>query len=571
MATLPRNAELAEPLELLADLSEILGEDSFRVLAYRRAAGRIRETGAGVAELALQGKAKQLPGIGKTIEEKIVEFVNTGDMSALAKRRDQVPPEVATFMRLPGLGPRTAARIWRELGVTTLAELRTAAEQGRLRTLAGLGARSEEKILRALDEGGGEEPELRGLLGVGLPVVREVVEALRAHPVASRVSEAGSVRRRRETFRDLDVIATASEPAVLTAHFVTLPWVTEVVAHGDTKATVITQQGLRLDLRVVPPESYGSLLQHFTGSKDHNVALREEAVRRGLSVSEYGVTVAETGEVRTFASEEELYDFLGYAFIPPELRENDGELAAARVGALPALVELGDLRGEMHCHTTWSADGKDTLEAMALAARSRGYRFLVVTDHSHYLREGRLEAQRAEIEELDRRLRPFRVLRGIEANIRANGELDVADEVLAGLDWVVASLHTSFDRSPTERILATLDNPHVDCIGHLTGRKLSRRSRLVGAPVDVERVVSRAAETGTALEINSQPDRLDMRDAHARLAREAGVLVPVTTDAHSVGALGYAELGVAQARRAWLTKEQVLNTRSWAQIAKLVR
>jgi DNA polymerase (family 10) len=571
MAALPRNAELAEPLELLADLSEILGEDSFRVLAYRRAAGRIRETGAGVAELALQGKAKQLPGIGKTIEEKIVEFVNTGDMSALAKRRDQVPPEVATFMRLPGLGPRTAARIWRELGVTTLAELRSAAEQGRLRTLAGLGARSEEKILRALDEGGGEEPELRGLLGVGLPVVREVVEALREHPAASRVSEAGSVRRRRETFRDLDVIATASEPAALTAHFIALPWVTEVVAHGDTKATVITQQGLRLDLRVVPPESYGSLLQHFTGSKDHNVALREEAVRRGLSVSEYGVTVVETGEVRTFASEEELYDFLGYAFIAPELRENDGELAAARAGALPALVELGDLRGEMHCHTTWSADGKDTLEAMALAARSRGYRFLVVTDHSHYLREGRLEAQWAEIEELDRRLRPFRVLHGIEANIRASGEVDVADEVLAGLDWVVASLHTSFDRSPTERILATLDNPHVDCIGHLTGRKLSRRSRLAGAPVDVERVVARAAETGTALEINSQPDRLDMRDAHARLAGEAGVLVPVTTDAHSVGALGYAELGVAQARRAWLTKEQVLNTRSWAQIAKLVR
>jgi DNA polymerase (family 10) len=569
MASLPRNADLAEPLELLADLSEILGEDSFRVLAYRRAAGRIRETATSVAELALQGKAKELPGIGKTIEEKIVEFVETGDMKALAKRRDEVPAEVATFMRLPGLGPRTASRIWRELGVVTLDDLRVAAEQGQLRALSGLGAKSEEKILRALEQGGGEEPSLRGLLGAGLPVVREVVEALRAHPAAMHVSEAGSVRRRRETFRDLDVIATASDPAALTQHFVGLPWVLEVVAHGDTKATVVTQQGLRLDLRVVPPESYGSLLQHFTGSKDHNVAMREDAVRRGFSISEYGVTLVESGELHTFTEEEELYRFLGYAWVPPELRENAGELAAARSDALPDLVELDDLRGEMHCHSTWSSDGKDTIEAMALGARARGYKFLVVTDHSHYLREGRLEAYLEEIEALDRSLKPFRVLRGIEANIRANGELDVADDVLGALDWVVASLHTSFDRSPTERVLAAIDNPHVDCIGHLTGRKLSRRSRLSGAPVDVERIVARAAETGTALEINSQPDRLDLRDVHARLAGEVGVRVPVNTDAHSVGALGYAELGVAQARRAWLTKEQVLNTRSWAQIAKL--
>lgn len=568
MPALPANSDLADQLDLLADLSEILGEQSFRVLAYRRAATRIRETAASVAELALAGKAKELPGIGQTIETKIVEVVESGEMSALKKRRAEVPGEVASFMRLPGLGPRTTARIWRELGVTTLAGLKEAAEQGRVRTLAGLGEKSEEKILKALAQGEGAVEPRRGLLGHGLPVVREVVEALRAHPAAVDVSEAGSVRRRKETFRDLDVIATATDPAALTGHFVSLPWVLDVVAHGDTKATVITRQGLRLDLRVVPPESYGDLMQHFTGSKEHTVAMREDAQRRGLSVSEYGVTVVETGTVHSFRREEDLYAFLGYAFIPPELREDSGELEAAREGRLPALVEQSDLRGEMHCHSTWSADGRATIEEMAAAASARGYSYLCLTDHSHYLRDGRLEAQWAEIDAVNRRLKPFRVVRGIEANIRANGELDVADGDLEQLEWVVASLHTSFDRSPTERVLSAVENPHVDCIGHLTGRRLSRRA---GAALDVERVVARAAETGTALEINAQPDRLDMRDVHARMAGEAGVRVPVNSDAHSVAALAYAEFGIGQARRAWLTKEQVLNTRTWPQIARMLR
>jgi DNA polymerase (family 10) len=566
MPPLPRNADVADALDELADVSEILGEQGFRVLAYRRAATRIRETGASVAELALQGTAKELPGIGATIESKIVEMTETGSMSALEKRRAEVPAEVRQFLRLPGLGPKTAARIWRELGVTTLEELRVAAEQQRVRTLQGLGAKSEERILEALAKGFGPEPERRGLLGVGLPVVRQVVDELRAHPAAVEVSGAGSVRRGRETFRDLDVIATATDPAALIGHFVTLPWVLEIAARGDTKATVVTKQGLRLDLRVVPPEDFGSLLQHFTGSKDHNVALREEAQRRGLSISEYGVTVVETGEVHRFADEDDLYRFLGYEPIPPELRESSGELQAARNGSLPALVEVGDLVGELHCHSDWSSDGKASIEEMARTARSNGYRFLALTDHSHYLRDGRMEAQWREIDAVNARVKPFKVLKGVEANIRADGAIDVDEELLAELDWVVASLHHAFDKSPTERILAAIDHPHVDCIGHLTGRKLNRRA---GAEVDIEQVVARAVETRTALEINSQPDRLDMRDVHARLAGEAGVLVPVTTDAHSTAALGYRELGVAQARRAWLTKEQVLNTRPWREIAKL--
>jgi DNA polymerase (family 10) len=566
MPPLPRNQDVADALDELADVSEILGEQGFRVLAYRRAATRIRETGASVAELAQQGTAKELPGIGATIESKIVEMTETGSMSALEKRRAEVPAEVRQFLRLPGLGPKTAARIWRELGVTTLEELRVAAEQQRVRSLQGLGAKSEERILEALAKGFGPEPERRGLLGVGLPVVRQVVEELRAHPAAVQVSGAGSVRRGRETFRDLDVIATATDPAALIGHFVTLPWVLDIAARGDTKATVVTKQGLRIDLRVVPPEDFGSLLQHFTGSKDHNVALREEAQRRGLSISEYGVTVVETGEVRRFADEGDLYRFLGYEPIPPELRESSGELQAARNGSLPTLVEVGDLVGELHCHSDWSSDGKASIEEMARTAKSNGYRFLALTDHSHYLREGRMEAQWREIDEVNARVKPFKVLRGVEANIRADGAIDVDDELLAELDWVVASLHHAFDKSPTERILAAIDDPRVDCIGHLTGRKLNRRA---GADVDIEEVVARAVETKTALEINSQPDRLDMRDVHARLAGEAGVLVPVTTDAHSTGALGYRELGIAQARRAWLTKNQVLNTRPWREIAKL--
>ncbi len=566
--TLPRNGELADQLDLLADLSELLEEESFKVVAYRRAAGRIRESPLPIAELALEGRAKELPGVGKTIENKVVEVVEDGEMHALTKRRSMVPAGVVAFLRLPGVGPKTAARIWTQLGITSLDGLKSAAEEGRLRDLSGMGARSEEKILKALEAGVGVEAETRRLLGQALPAVRRVVAALSAHPAATAVSEAGSVRRRRETVRDLDLIATSSDTPALIAAFCDGDWVSEIVARGDTKATVVSHDGLRFDLRVVPDECYGNVLQHFTGSKDHNIALREDAQRRGLSISEYGVTDVETGEVVTHPTEDELYAYLGYRGIAPELREGTAEIGAARDGTLPQLVELGDLSGELHCHSTWSSDGKNSLEEMARAAKSRGYRFMCITDHSHYLRDGRLEAQWREIGALNEQLTSFRVLRGIEVNIRADGSLDVDDAVLAELDWVVASLHTSFDRSPTERIMGTMDNPHVDCIGHLTGRRLLKRD---GAPVDVERVVAHAVETGTALEINSQPDRLDMRDTHARLAGEAGVRIPITTDAHSVGALGYAELGVAQARRAWLTKEQILNTRSWRDLKKLTK
>jgi DNA polymerase (family 10) len=564
-ATLPRNDELAEQLELLADLSELEGEDSFRVLAYRRAATRIRETGGPVAQLALDGKAKSLTGIGKTIEGKIVEVIELGEMKALTKRKAIIPVEVVKFMRLPGLGPKTARRIWQELGVTTIAELKEAAEQERLRGLAGLGAKSEEKILAALAQEPADPRESRRLLGEGLPAVLAVVSVLREHPAAVKVSEAGSVRRRRETFRDLDIIATSTDAPALIDYFTKLKWVADVVAKGDTKATVIANDGLRFDLRVVPPESYGNLLQHFTGSKEHNVALREDAVRRGFSVSEYGITTVETGDVFTAEDEEAVYEHLGYAWIPPELRENGGELEAARDGKLPTLVERSDLRGDLHSHSTWS-DGKATIAEMAATARDLGHEYLAMCDHSQRLRDGRLEAQWEEIDALNEQLAPFRILKGIEVNIRASGELDVADDVLASLDWVMASVHSSFDNDPTGRVLAALEHPHVDCIGHLTSRKIGKRGP---STIEVERVVEAALATGTFLEINSQPDRLDLRDANARLAGEAGLTLVISSDGHSTGALSYVELGIAQARRAWLAKGQILNTRSWPEIEKL--
>jgi DNA polymerase (family 10) len=568
VASLPPNAEVAEQFELLADLLELEGAESFRVIAYRRAAARMRDTSGSIAQLALDGKAKELQGIGKTIEEKIVQIVEQGEIEALTKRKGSVPDEVVLFMRLPGLGPKTAARIWKELGISTLEGLKLAAEGEQLRALPGLGAKSEEKILKALAFKADNPDEGRRLLGEGLPAVQAVVSVLREHPAAVAVSEAGSVRRRKETFKDLDIIATATDPAELTAYFTQLPWVVDVVAHGDTKATVVSNEGLRFDLRVVPPESFGNLLQHFTGSANHNVAMREDAVRRGFSISEYGVTTVETGEVFFSESEDAVYEFLGYQPIPPELRENGGELEAARKGELPVLVELGDIRGDMHTHSHWSADGKNTLEQMVEAAVARGYEYYAITDHSHYLRDGRLAAQLTEIEKLRAQYPKLRILAGVEANIRSNGEVDVPEDELALLDWVVASVHNAPENRPTERVLEAMDNPYVDCIGHLTGRRIRSRGP---RDVNVERVVEKALEVGCFLEINGQPDRLDLRDVHARAAKEAGLKLVINSDAHQIGAQNYVELGVGQARRGWLTKDDVVNTRTWKQLDKIRR
>jgi DNA polymerase (family 10) len=566
---LPSNAQLADQFELLADMLELDGADAFRLTAYRRAATRIRESAVPVAQLALDGKATRLSGIGTTIQNKIIEFSETGDLSAIAKLRDKLPAGLVEVMHVPGLGPKTARKLHSDLGVQSAADLRSAAENGLLAGLPGLGPKTEEKILKALSNPRAKV-ERKTLLGRVLPAVERAVEELREHPAAERVSEAGSVRRRCETVRDLDIIATASDPSALTTHFAALPWVAEVVAQGSTKATVLSHDGLRFDLRVVPPESYGNLLQHFTGSKAHNVALREEAVGRKLSVSEYGVKNVETGDVFRASDEEELYAFLGYEWIPPELRENRGELAAARNGSLPRLVELGDMAGDLHSHTDWS-DGRGTLEEMVLGARALGRRYLAVCDHAKRLKDGRLERQAEEIAALNERVEGIEVLSGVEVDIRADGSVDVADEALAERAWVMASVHSGFDKSRAEltrRIATAMENPHVHCIGHPTGRKINRRDSY---DIDFEALLEKAVETGTFLEINSQPDRLDLIDTHARAAAEAGVLIVISTDAHRVHELDNLGLGVAQARRGWLTADRIVNARPWREVRKLMK
>jgi DNA polymerase (family 10) len=567
--SLPSNAQLAERFELLADLLELDGADAFRLSAYRRAATRIRESAVPVAQLALDKKATRLSGIGSTIEAKIVEYTETGDLAALAKLRDRLPTGLVEVMHVPGLGPKTARKLWTELGVQSAVDLQAAAEQGRLADIQGLGPKTQEKVLASLASPR-KAVERQTLLGGVLASVEEAVEELRAHPAAVQVSEAGSVRRRCETVRDLDIIATAHDPSALTALFAGLPWVAEVVAHGSTKATVVGHNGLRFDLRVVAPENYGNLLQHFTGSKAHNVALREEAVGRGLSISEYGVKNVESGEVFTAASEEELYELLGYRWIPPELRENRGELAAAREGRLPTLVELEDIRGDLHSHTTYS-DGRATLEEMVAGAKGLGRSYLAVCDHARRLKDGRLEQQGEEIAAVSSRTRGITVLRGVEVDIRADGSLDMPDEDLACLDWVMASVHSGFDRSRdelTRRIQTAMQNPHVDCIGHPTGRKINRRDAY---DLDFEAVLEAALDTGTFLEVNSQPDRLDLDDNHARAAAEAGVPIVISTDSHRVHELANMRLGVAQARRAWISAGQVVNARPWSQVKKLMK
>jgi DNA polymerase (family 10) len=565
--TLPSNAELADRFELLADLLELDGADSFRLAAYRRAATRMRDSAAPVAQLALDGRATQIPGIGGTIAAKIAELSETGDLQALAKLRDRVPAGLVDVMRVPGLGPKTARRLYTELGVSSEDELRAAAEQQQLRVLSGLGPKTEERVLQALSAPKAKL-ERKTLLGRALPAVEAAVEELRAHPASERVSEAGSVRRRVETARDLDLIATASDPAALTSHFAGLPWVADVVAKGPTKATVVSYDGLRFDLRVVPPECFGNLLQHFTGSKDHNVALREDAVKRGLSVSEYGVATVESGDVFTAATEGALYEHLGYAWIPPELRENRGELAAAREGGLPDLVELDDLQGDLHMHTDWS-DGRDTLEAMAHAAAALGRRYVAICDHAKRLKDGRLERQAEEIAALSGRLDGLEILSGVEVDIRRDGSLDMSDDLLAERDWVMASIHAGFQGGRdelTDRLVAAMENPYVDAIGHPTGRKLNRRRAY---ELDLERLFAEAVETGTFLEINAQPDRLDLIDVHAKAAVEAGVKLVISTDAHEVAHLAHLPLGVAQARRAWVTVADVVNARPWAKVAAM--
>ncbi|MFN8161905.1 MAG: DNA polymerase/3'-5' exonuclease PolX [Solirubrobacterales bacterium] len=563
------NAEIADAFEELSVLYELDGAVKYRVLAYTTAAKAIRESPVSVEELALAGRATEIPGIGKTIQEKIRALVAEGEIPAAAKLKARFPPSLVEVTHLPGLGAKTARRLYEELGVCSLDDLREAAETGRVRELKGLGPKVEENVLAAIERmEAREETGGRLLLSAVRPLAEELAGALRAHPAAVRVEVAGSVRRWTETCKDIDLIATAAEPETLARHLASHELIASAGTPGPNGVRARTHNGVSVDLRIVPPEQFGNLLQHFTGSAAHNVALREGAVARGLSVSEHGITDVESGEATVCATEEEVYERLGYDYIEPELREDRGELRAAREGTLPELVAIGDVRGELHCHTTLS-DGRNTLEEMAEAGRARGYSYMAITDHSashgfgDNVTEAELEARIEEIHEWNRGRRGFRLLAGSEVNIGTRGELDYPEEVLAELDWVIASVHTAFsegEEEMTARILEAIENPLVDAIGHLTGRLLLRREPYA---VDVEAVIEAAARTGTMLEINGNPNRRDLSEHHARLASEAGARIVLTTDAHGVETLDYMAYAVATARRAWLSAEAVANTRGW--------
>ena len=572
MASDPPNLQIAAAFDELADLYELDGAIVHRVLAYRSAAKAAREATVSVAALTRQGTVTTLNGIGKTLEEKLVALLDTGDIPAAVKLRAKYPAGLLEMTRLPGLGPKRARRLFDELGIDSLQMLRAAAEGEQLRAIKGFGAKFEASVLSSLDAGIGERPAQRVLLHRALDVGEQIVAALREHPAAERVELAGSARRQTDSVKDLDIIATASDPGALARALGELELIASATAPNENAARGRTHTGLPVDLRVVAPENFGNLLQHFTGSQAHNVALREAAVRRGLHVSEYGILDDETGETLRCSSEEAVYERLGLPFPEPELRENRGELAPGFVP--PKLITVQDLRGDLHMHTV-ASDGRNTIEQMARAALARGYEYIAITDHSathgfgDHVPPDELERQIERIAEVNARVDGITVLAGTETNILPNGAPDYDDELLSRLDWVIGSVHTSFgmlSADMTKRMVAAIEHPWIDAIGHPTGRKIQSRQPYA---IDIDEVIAAAARTGTMLEINSAPDRRDLDDVHARAAAESGVLLLIDSDAHGADRLQHVRWGVATARRAWLTPEQVANTRPWGQFAAL--
>ena len=573
----PTNSDIAAALDELGDLSELDGAVIHRIVAYRNAAKAVRDASVSVTALARQGRATELPGIGAIIQEKVLALADDGDIPASVKLRAKFPVGLLQIMRLPGLGPKRARRLFEELSIDSLDALEAAASAQQIRALKGFGPKAEESILAAIAAQRAEEADGNGggrrmVLNRALAVGEQLLEALRAHPAAERVELAGSARRMTDSVKDLDIIATASDPLALAQAAAALELVESAQTPTESGVRLRTHTGLKVDIRIVAPDQFGNLMQHFTGSKQHNMALREAAVRRGLHVSEYGVLDDSTGETRRCEREEEVYALLGMEYIEPELRENRGELEAAAKGALPQLIGYDDLRGDLHCHTT-ASDGTASIEEMALAARDAGYEYLAITDHSTSVAvridPAQLSAHVARIRELSGTDAVGRItlLAGSEVNILPDGTLDYDDETLAELDWVVASVHSSMamdSAAMTARMVRAISNPLVDVIGHLSGRQIGRRPP---SHFDFPAIVEAARETGTLLEINSNPVRRDMNEVHARAAAEAGIPIVINCDAHRVGGFEVARYGVATARRAWLGPDAVVNTRAWDEVA----
>ena len=557
-----KNQAVVELLNDIADMLEMKGESAFRVRAYREAARRMENLHEDVVALATEGRLTEIRGIGQSIAEKVTEFVTTGRSTYRDEVARTLPPGISALLEIPGVGAKKAKLFYEQLGISTVDELEAAARSHRLRELPTIKEKTEENVLAGIQRL--KQRTGRMLLGTALPAAEEIVRQLRARPSVERLETGGSIRRMKETIGDIDILVASSNPREAIQEFTNLPTVKSVIAKGTTKASVLTRQDLQMDLRVVPPDDWGAALQYFTGSKAHNIELRTIAESKGFKVNEYGVFRVDTGERVAGREEEEVYGILGAKWMPPEIREASGEIEAAMTGRLPDLVELSDIRGDLHVHTNWS-DGASSIEAMAEAARERGYEYLVIADHSvsmgfiHGLSTDRIREQRQVIDELNQRCDGFRLLQGIEVNIRGDGSLDYDDDVLASFDVVTASVHSGLGQPReriTARVISAMRNSNVDIIGHPSGRIIGRRD---ASDFDWDAVFAAAAETGTALEINAQPDRLDLRDSDARRAAALGVSFAINSDAHSGDQLELMRYGVATARRGWVVKDRVLN------------
>ncbi len=560
------NKELAEVFISIADLLEIKGEIVYKILAYRRAAETLAEYGREVNELWRAGGVKALrsiPGVGEAIAEKIDELLSTGQLEFFEKLKKEVPPSLINVLKVSGVGPKRAALFWKQLNITTVEQLQAAAQAGKLRDLPGMGEKSEQKILEGIEALARRSDRIP--LGQALPVAQEILNLLRGVKGVARAELAGSLRRMKATIGDIDLLVASATPEPVMRAFTSLPNIARILGQGETKSSLEFTNGLRAQLWVHPPERFGTALQYATGSKDHNVRLRELALAKSLSLSDQSL-LKKNGKEILCATEEEVYELLGLQYVPPELREDRGEVQAALKHQLPELIEVADIQAELHSHSTWS-DGRLSIQQMAEAARARGLTVLAVTDHSQSLGVAngltpeRLREQRKEIDKVQKALGDsLTLLQGAEVEIRADGSLDYADEVLASLDIVIASLHVSL-RQPraqvTQRLLNAIRNPHVDMIGHPTGRLIPDRE---GADLDMEAVLAAARESGVALEINANPMRLDLDDIYSRRAVELGIPLAINTDAHHPNDLALLEYGIAVARRGWVTAENVINT-----------
>jgi DNA polymerase (family 10) len=567
------NNDIANVFDEIADFLEIEGENPFRIRAYRNAAGTVRGLGTELKDMvADNADLTELAGIGKELAAKIREILETGTAKALIKLHARIPGTVIEILRLPNLGPKRVRVLYHDLKIETLQQLAQAARKGNIRALGGFGEKTENAILEAIEAQAQKEKRFK--VAEAKPYVDSLIEYLQGVPGVNEVVAAGSYRRSRETVGDLDILVTARKGSPVMERFVDYDEVKKVLSRGATRSSIVLRSGLQVDVRRVEHASFGAALQYFTGSKSHNIAIRRLGQQRGVKINEYGVFRFEKRVAgKTEAS---VYRKLDLAYIPPELRENQGEIEAARDGRLPNLIKLSDLKGDLHCHTDYT-DGRNSLREMALAAQHRGHKYLAVTEHSDRLKIAggldppKLLKQMEEVDRLNDELKGITILKGIEVEILKNGDLDLADHVLAKLDLVVGTVHSHFSLSlqkQTERILRAMDHPYFTFLAHPSGRLINEREPY---EVDMIRVIHKARERGCFLELNANPRRLDLYDTYCQVARAQGVLVAINSDAHQVNALDHIGFGIGQARRGWLEKDDVLNTRSLTQLRKLLK